>query len=215
MGRKKKVNNKAAVRTTVQLPDFDIQQMEVRVTGISPLVANKFSEKAKTQMREKHEGIAVKNKKHEVRKPFEEVEAARHRSVAGWEGFPAAGFKAAIIRGGKMIGQVMKDAQTSIFIKADCEETQLVRIDGKSRMRTDMVRIGMGVAQVRYRPEYPQWSATLVIEFNRGMISREQILQMIRAGGYGCGIGEMRPERTKMQFGRFDIDLKAMKKLKK
>lgn len=203
-----------SIKATVQLPEFDIHKMVVPIIGTSPLVMNKFSEKMKTAMREKQEGLEVKNKKHEVRKPMEEVEAARHRGVAGWEGFPASGFKAAIIRGGKMIGQVMKDAQTSIFIVADCEETQLVKIEGKSRMRTDMVRIGMGIAQVRYRPEYPQWSAKLVIEFNRGMISREQILQMIRAGGYGCGIGEMRPEKTKMQFGRFDIDIKALNKLK-
>ena len=29
----------------------------------------------------------------------------------------------------------------SFFVKADCEETQLVRIIGESRMRTDKVRI--------------------------------------------------------------------------
>ena len=63
----------------------------------------------------------------------------------------------------------------SFFVKADCEETQLVRIIAESRMRTDMVRVGMGSADVRYRPEYPEWSATLTIEFNAGMISKKNI----------------------------------------
>ena len=70
-----------------------------------------------------------------------------------------------------------------------------------------MVRIGMGSADVRYRPEYPNWKATLIIEFNEGMVSLEQIHQMVSAAGYGVGVGEMRPERTKFGFGRFRINL--------
>jgi hypothetical protein len=80
----------------------------------------------------------AKNKKHEIRNPNEEYHQAKHKSPQGWEGFPAAGFKAAMIRGAKMIGMVMKDTQTSFFINADCEETQLIKIHGESRMRTDM-----------------------------------------------------------------------------
>ena len=68
-----------------------------------------------------------------------------------------------------------------------------------------MVRIGMGQADVRYRPEYLDWSAILTIEYNEGMLSAEQIYQLVSAAGYGCGIGEMRPEKTKFGFGRFKI----------
>lgn len=147
----------------------------------------------------------AKNKKHEIRNPEEEYEAAKHRSPEGWEGFPAAGFKAAMIRGAKMIGMVMKDTQTAFFIKADCEKTQLVKITGDVRMRTDMVRVGMGASDIRYRPEYPDWSATITVEFNEGVVSLDQIFQLVKAAGYGCGIGEMRPEKTKFNYGRFRL----------
>ena len=72
-------------------------------------------------------------------------------------------------------------------------------------MRTDMVRVGMGSADIRYRPEYPEWDAVLTIEFNSGVISLDQIYQLVKAAGYGCGIGEMRPEKGKFNYGRFRL----------
>ena len=110
-----------------------------------------------------------------------------------------------MIRGAKMIGMVMKDTQTSFFIKADDEITQLVRIYGEPQLRKDMVRVGMGSSDVRYRPEYLEWEANLIVEFNEGVISLDQVYQLVKAAGYGCGIGEMRPEKTKFNYGRFAL----------
>lgn len=189
---------------SVEVVEFSIRQVGIPITGISPLIVHAWSEKSKKMISDKQAGKA-KNKKHEIRNPDEEYEAAKHLAKKGWDGFPAAGFKAAMIRGAKMIGMVMKDTQTAFFVIADCEETQLVRIEGVSRMRTDMVRVGMGSSDIRYRPEYPEWSAELKIEFNEGIISIDQIHQLVKAAGYGCGVGEMRPEKGKFNFGRFKL----------
>lgn len=191
-------------QTSVEIKDFSIRQTTIPIIGISPLIVHAFSEKSRKMIEGKQQGEA-KSKKHDIRKPEEDYEQAKHKSPLGWEGFPAAGFKAAMIRGAKMIGMVMKDTQTSFFIMADCEETQLVRIHGEPRLRTDMVRVGMGSADVRYRPEYPHWEAFLNIEFNEGVISLNQIYQLVKAAGYGCGIGEMRPEKGKFNYGRFKL----------
>lgn len=189
---------------SVEVLEFSIREVVIPIVGISPLIIHAWSTKAMIEMETKQK-MGVKNKKHEIRVPEEEYEAAKHKSPQGWEGFPAAGFKAAMIRGAKMIGMVMKDTQTSFFIKADCEETQLIRIFGEPRLRRDMVRVGMGSADLRYRPEYPEWSANLTIEFNSGVVSLDQIYQLIKAAGYGCGVGEMRPEKTKFNYGRFKL----------
>jgi len=202
MKRAEKSETKAV--SQISLKSFNIRMVQVEIEGISPLIVHKFSEKATKMIEDKQQGKA-KNAKHDLRVPEEDYEQAKHVSPLGFDGFPAAGFKAAMVRGAKMIGLVMKDTQTSFFVKADCEETQLVEIIGESRMRTDMVRIGMGSADVRYRPEYPKWEAVLTIEYNEGVVSVEQIMQMISAAGYGVGVGEMRPERTKFGFGRFKI----------
>jgi hypothetical protein len=188
----------------VTVSEFKIREVAIPIVGISPLIVHAWSEKSKKMITDKQSGKA-KNSKHEVRNPEEDYQQAKHRSPHGWEGFPAAGFKAAMIRGAKMIGMVMKDTQTSFFIKADCQQSQLIKILGESRMRTDMVRVGMGTADIRYRPEYPEWEAVLKIEFNEGVVSLDQIYQLVRAAGYGCGIGEMRPEKTNYNYGRFDL----------
>ena len=195
-------------KTSVEIKEFDIQNIVIPITGMSPLIVNKFSNKAMQIILGGQMGLP-KAKKHELKVPEEDFENAKHYSAHGWEGFPAAGFKAAMIRGAKMIGMVMKDAQTGFFVKADDEETQLVRIYGDSRMRQDMVRVGMGSADIRFRPEYPEWSANLTIEFNAGVISADQIYQLVKAAGYGCGIGEMRPEKGKFNYGRFTLTQEA------
>ena len=82
-----------------------------------------------------------------------------------------------------------------------------MKINGDCQLRTDMVRVGMGSADIRYRPEYLNWSAVLTIEFNEGVISLDQIHQLVMAAGYGCGIGEMRPEKTKFNYGRFELNV--------
>lgn len=205
MAKTKKEEVLAQPKTqTVKVQEFSIRSVDIPIEGISPLIVHAWSPKAIRQIQDKQAG-AAKSKKHDIRQPEAEFEAAKHVSEEGWEGFPAAGFKAAMIRGAKMCGMVMKDTQTSFFIKADDEQKQLVRIKGKATMRTDMVRVGMGASDVRYRPEYKEWSAVLTVEFNEGMVSLDQIFQLVKAAGYGCGIGEMRPEKTKFNYGRFKL----------
>lgn len=189
---------------SVEVLEFSIRTTTIPIVGISPLIVHAWSEKSKRMITDKQAG-KPKNKKHEIRNPEEDYESAKHVSPLGWEGFPAAGFKAAMIRGAKMIGMVMKDTQQAFFVQADCEETQLIRIHGESRMRTDMVKVGMGSSDIRYRPEYVNWYAELTIEFNSGILSLEQLYQLVKAAGYGCGVGEMRPERGKFNFGRFKL----------
>lgn len=77
----------------------------------------------------------------------------------------------------------------------------------KLTMRMDMVRVGMGSADIRYRGEFDNWYADMTISFNeKGDKNIDQIMSMINAGGYICGIGEWRPERDG-QYGQFHIDM--------
>ncbi len=189
---------------SVEVIEFSIRQVTIPIVGTSPLIVHAWSEKSKRMIADKQAGKA-KNKKHEIRDPEQDYEQAKHISADGWEGLPAAALKAAMIRGAKMVGMVMKDTQAAFFVNADCEQTQLVRLHGESRMRTDMVRVGMGAADIRYRPEYPEWYMELNIDFNEGLISIDQLHQIVKAAGYGNGLGEMRPEKGKFNYGRFKL----------
>lgn len=75
-------------------------------------------------------------------------------------------------------------------------------------MRRDMVRVGNGSADIRYRGEFDGWSAKFMVSFNEnGQYNIDQIMTMLNAGGYVCGIGEWRPEKDG-QYGMFHVEAK-------
>lgn len=189
---------------TVEIVDFSIREVTIPIVGISPLIVHAWSEKSKKMIADK-QAKKAKSAKHEIRNPEEEYQQAKHISADYWEGFPAAGFKGAIERAAKIIGLVMKDTRMAIWVYGNCSQTDLIRIYGKSRMRTDMVRVGMGTSDIRYRPEYPEWTAELPISYNEGMLSLDQVFQLVKAAGFCCGVGEMRPEKGKFNYGRFKL----------
>ena len=72
-------------------------------------------------------------------------------------------------------------------------------------MREDMVKIGMGTADLRYRGEFRNWRAKFRVKYNaNGQYDLENIINIINAGGVICGVGEWRPERDG-QFGMYHV----------
>ena len=79
------------------------------------------------------------------------------------------------------------------------------RHSDKPIVREDMVKIGMGTADLRYRGEFRNWYADLTITYNAsGKFSLENIINIINAGGSVCGVGEWRVERGG-QWGRYHV----------
>ncbi len=186
----------------VEIPKLKIDVAEFNIVGTSPLIVHRFTEKAIKQISDKQ---TKKSKERPERNPQEEMEAATYKFKDGMRtGFPAVGFKAAMIRAGSLMDYVMKELQQIIFVIPD--EGDLVEIIGGYELRTDMVRVGMGSADIRYRPEYKNWRVRLVIKYNSAKISAEQIAQLIDAAGFGCGVGEWRPEKSKTgNFGTWEL----------
>ena len=81
----------------------------------------------------------------------------------------------------------------------------LTPLDGDPRMREDVVRIGRGAAELRYRPEFPEWSAQLKVTYVTSALTRDSVLSLIDAGGMGIGVGDWRPER-KGAYGTYAVD---------
>lgn len=194
---------KKSEEKTVLIPEMNIQQIAVQIIGNTPLIVNKFSEKAKTQMLEKQMKKATKGK--EAKNPEE-----MYLNSIYWfadkkrTGFPAVGFKAAMVRAAKQIGMIMTDTRGMFHVVAD--EGDLIEIIGKHRIREDMVRLQSGVADVRFRAEYPEWSATVNIQYNATVISDEQLTDLLKIAGFSCGIGEWRPEKSNSgSFGLFRL----------
>jgi hypothetical protein len=184
-----------ATKTIVTYSQFEIAEANFTIQGTAPVIIHKFSAKAQKMIEDKQ---AQKSKGgRSARNPEEECNEATYFMNDGVRfGFPSGGFKAAMIRAGKQLGYVMADLKGWFFVVADESETNLVEIIGTPRMRTDMVRIGMGSADVRYRPEFPEWKAILRIQYNNKCISAEQLAELIALAGFSCGIGDWRPEKS-------------------
>lgn len=182
----------------------------VPIVGTSPLIVHAFSEKAKRQMLDAQQGRA---KVKEKRDPQADYESAFYRIAPGAAdseyGFPVTAFKAATIGAARFYGKAvtMTSLRQFLFLtgvmSSACAQ-QLVPIFGEPKMREDMVRVGQGT-DLRYRPEFRDWSAVLKITYVTSAIARESVLSLIDAGGMGVGVGEWRPEK-RGEFGTYQID---------
>src|SRR5262249_15901195 len=81
---------------------------------------------------------------------------------------------------------------------------ELVQIHGEPEMREDMVRVGMGAADIRYRAEFKQWKVCLSIRYNARVLTDEQIINLFNTAGFAGGVGEWRSEKDG-SFGLFHV----------
>lgn len=214
-----------AKKTTeaVEIKPIEIRKATVHIVGDTPLIMHAWSEKAKRMMLEAQMGKA-KGKKKEVKSPVddfiksmywltempdESTEEAFETAIANGArfGFPVTAFKQAAISAAYRMGYV-KDKmglRGAFFIESD--ENGMIEIHSdKPVMREDMVKIGMGTADLRYRGEFRNWSADLTVTYNlNGLFSLENIVNIINLSGYVCGVGEWRVEKDG-QFGMFHVE---------
>ena len=188
----------------VKLPESKNQTIIFNIKGITPLIVHKFSEKARKRIEEKKMGEGKRGR--DICDPNAEYLAALHVCKDGTPGFPASGFKAAMVRASKNLGHKMTDSNTSFYIVADDKENQLIKINGTHEMRTDPVIVGIGGADIRYRPMFREWSAKIKIIYDAGCVSAEQLATMLEKAGQFVGIGEWRNSSKKSgSFGAFEI----------
>lgn len=183
--------------TQIVLPALRIETLSLMLVGDSPLIVHAWSEKAKRQMLDKQMKKAKQAK--EAKDPEADYEACFYRTETGGYGFPAIGVKAAMVGACRFVDMKMTEARGAFHI--DCE---MLSVIGEPRMREDMVRIGMGTADIRYRPEFVDWRIPVEIKFNSSVISAEQIANLLNTAGFAIGIGEWRPEKNG-QYGRFHV----------
>jgi len=190
--------------SVLMIPKIEIKIVKFKVRGITPLIVSKFSEKAKQMMLDKQMKKATAGK--EAKDPQKQYEESLYKFLDGKRtGFPAVGFKAAMVRAGKQLGMVMTDLRGRFHVMA--VENDLIEIKGEPHIREDMVRLATGVADIRFRGEYsPGWEAEISIQYFSNAISKEQLAQLVVLAGFSCGIGEWRPERSNSgSFGLFEL----------
>lgn len=185
------------------IPPIEKKTFSVKLVGDSSLIVHKWSEKAKKEMLKKQMKQASAGK--EAKDPWADYcdsmywltkkpETPTDEDIANAKfGFPAKAFKACAIDAGYQQGIIPKKttARGAFHILGE-----MVEIEGLPQIREDMVRVGQGTADIRYRGEYPEWSVILTIRYNPRAMSAEQIINLLNFGGFSNGVGEWRPEKN-------------------
>jgi hypothetical protein len=182
----------------VTLAGLAVEGLRLRLTGTSALIVHKWSEKAKKQMLDKQMKRSSQGKA--AKDPDQDYRESLYIRDDGSYGFPAVAFKAAAVRAGTYCDMKMVFLRGAFHVEGD-----LVLIEGQPERREDMVRVGMGTADIRYRPMFPKWATELEISYNSRALSAEQIIQLFEIAGFAVGVGEWRPEKDG-QFGRFRVE---------
>lgn len=194
----------------IKLRRLERLEYQFDIVGTAPLIVNRWSEKARNMMLEKQQSSARSKK--EAKDPVAAFEASKYRLPDGRDGFPAVGFKAAIVHAARLydgITQVsVKQAVVVLGDGLDDRGDALVPLTYSAcEMRQDTPRNASGVADLRYRAMYLDWSATIKIRTIAGQVDGESLLALLDAGGAG-GVGEWRPTSPKSatgSYGTFEV----------
>lgn len=183
----------------ISLPALNLQHIKLRLVGDSPLICHAWSEKAKKQMLDAQMKKAKPARA--AKDPERDYLDSLYHLPGGGHGFPSVAFKAAAVDACSHVAGVTKvEARGAFHIMGD-----MVRLIGEPQPREDMVRIAMGTADIRYRGEFREWAAEIVLRYNASVLSAEQIVNLFNTAGFAIGVGEWRPQRDG-SFGMFHVE---------
>ena len=137
----------------------NMQYLQVRIRGTSPLVRNKFSHKQRQKMMDDMATPKALRKGKDARPPRDfdqDFIQAQHVSTEGWHGLPAPAFRAGMIDACRAADIVMTRTKMAVFVEQDGidkdDGTPLVRLIAAAPERHEaLVRNDSGVADIRVR----------------------------------------------------------------
>lgn len=193
----------------------NIQTAQIEIEGLTPLVQNKFSKKAKDKMMfNMAAGSTAKSKKtRDARDYDEDFHQAQHISEEGWIGIPAPAFRSAMISACRLVGFQMTKAKLSVFVMhdgIDAEDgTPLVKLKADAPERHEaLVRMNFTSTDIRIRPMWRKWGAKVNVQWDADQFTMNDIINLMDRAGMQVGIGEGRPDSktsTGMGWGQFRV----------
>ena len=191
--------------------------MTLDLEGTSEYLSHKFAESNMEKIEKKQKKQATVR---ELRDYDVELEESMHVVVGnekkkptdGKYGIPAISFKnsavAAISQG--ITGLTKVQARGAFFVYSETGGDIIPAKCKKFVMDKRTVNVGgfgKGSRDIRIRGKFQDWSCTLRIEFNKNVVSPEQIIKLFDIAGFSVGVGDYRPQMNGM-YGRFRVAVK-------
>lgn len=128
--------------------------------------------------------------------------------AVGIFGFPILAFKNAAAQAVRAVSRSMTKAEArqaiQVFLADGGSLAELESSAGPHQRQHEVIFQGRTI-DTRHQAEFPDWATTLMVAYSDCLLSREQVLGMFDAAGFGVGVGEWRPELGGA-FGRFRVE---------
>lgn len=192
----------------VEVVPIEIQEITFRLLGVTPLICNRQSEKAK------HSLLLPEPRKNKAQReqtlkhvPLDEFRASPYRnrdpSAPTLLHMPGGMFKKCLAQAAIDIPGASK-AQVGRLVSLVSTQINLY---GVPHLRADMVRqAGMTrTPDVRFRACLPEWAVEVTYSYVSSVITPNSIANLLAAAGMIVGVGDYRVEKGAGDFGKFRI----------
>lgn len=201
MAAKKKTEEFEAI----YIEPIEREILDLCLVGLTPLVFNKQSEKARRDLLFPPNKTKAERKTTMKHDPLAEYQNSVHRLTEGPTllAFPSSGFKKAMMTTALDIPGATK-AGIARQVRVHSYMTPIYGIP--KMYMTGVIQAGMSKApDVRTRAIVEEWACTLQISYVRGLLNGTTLTNLVNGAGQLIGIGDYRQEKGAGDFGLFEV----------
>jgi hypothetical protein len=179
----------------------------VTITGITPLLMNRFTDEAEVATSSGHSPSMVGGSRGT---PREQAERTAYRDPTTGDLFlPGPNVFAALIDAGRFhkTGRAKVTTQKTSLVPAGISVVDLAIPLGTREFEVDSRRIvnpATGGARLRHRARLDTWSAAFTLEVDEEVFAADFVRLLLDDAGKKVGIGDFRPAK-RGPFGRFVV----------
>lgn len=203
--KQKLIIPKEAPKLEISVPKLSLGIIKVQIKGKTHLLTDKFPESVREQILEKQIG-KTKGKK-TLRDMDLEFENAFHRLPNGNIGFPAQGFKSAMVEATSFVGakDFSKKLMKGIQI-LNSEGNDLIEIKCKKISKLKHYPKG---GNTKISPMLEDWECELVIQYDTNNISPQDLVSLLNYSGFYYGLGIWSPKsKCGGKYGMYEVKTK-------
>jgi hypothetical protein len=212
---------KKAEALNVKIPALRLAEATLTIIGDTEICTNQFPEKSIRQILNTHMQIPNPPKEKKVpendfigslyvidgKTPKIVKKGERTYATGATFGVPANALKLASVGACRQdLGIPMTKARGTFHVVG----YYLPILDAKTGkpaipyMRQDVVRLPNGSPDIRFRGSFENWKMEVPVRYNTGVISLDEIANLLNTAGFAVGLGEWRPEKGG-SFGMFRV----------